>query len=86
MLDHWKQRKIERKGQSIQPSLKFEDPNANEKENDADPYICFRRREIRQTRKTRRADSLGAERIRLLQKSLHYARDLVLSVCQREIL
>lgn len=86
IYEHWKQRKIERNGQSIQPSLKFEDPNANEKENDADPYICFRRREIRQTRKTRRADSLGAERIRLLQKSLHNARDLVLAVCQREIL
>lgn len=86
IYEHWKRRKIDRKGQSIQPSLKFEDPSANEKENDADPYICFRRREIRQTRKTRRADTLGAERIRLLQKSLHKARDLVLAVCQREIL
>ena len=79
-------RKIERKGKTIQPTLKFEDPNSNEKENDNDPYICFRRREFRQARKTRRADTIGAERIRLMQKSLHRARDLIMSVSEREIL
>ena len=78
--------KIERKGKTIQPTLKFEDPNSNEKENDNDPYICFRRREFRQARKTRRADTIGAERIRLMQKSLHRARDLIMSVSEREIL
>ena len=86
IYDHWKERKIERKGKTIQPTLKFEDPNSNEKENDNDPYICFRRREFRQARKTRRADTIGAERIRLMQKSLHRARDLIMSVSEREIL
>lgn len=86
IYQHWKLRKVERHGKSIHPVLKFEDPNANEKENDADPYICFRRREFRPTRKTRRADTLGAERVRLLQKSLHRARDLVLAVAKREVL
>ncbi|KAK6460231.1 enhancer of polycomb-like-domain-containing protein [Scheffersomyces coipomensis] len=86
IYDHWKARKIERKGKSIHPVLKFEDPSANEKDNDNDPYICFRRREFRQARKTRRADTLGAERIRLLQKSLHQARSLILGIAQREIL
>lgn len=83
---HWRTRKIERKGRPINPSLKFEDPNANEKDNDNDPYVCFRRREFRQARKTRRADTLGAERIRLLQKSVHRARDLIMSVCKRELM
>ncbi|CCE80526.1 Piso0_003645 [Millerozyma farinosa CBS 7064] len=86
IYEHWKERKIERKGRPIHPSLKFEDPNSNEKDNDNDPYICFRRREVRKSRKTRRADILGAERIRLLQLSLQRARNLVLSVCKREIL
>ncbi|CUM68623.1 uncharacterized protein PRCAT00006350001 [Priceomyces carsonii] len=86
IYDHWKGRKIARRGKQIHPVLKFEDPNATEKDNDNDPYICFRRREFRQARKTRRADALGSERIRLLQKSLHRARDLVLSVARREIL
>lgn len=86
IYEHWKARKIERKGKSISPTLKFEDPNANEKENDNDPYVCFRRREFRQARKTRRADNLGAERIRLLQRSLKQARELVFMVCKRELL
>lgn len=86
IYDHWALRKIARKGKSVHPTLRFEDPNANEKDNENDPYICFRRREFRQARKTRRADTVGAERIRLLQKSLHRARDLVMSVCEREIL
>lgn len=86
IYEHWKGRKIDRKGKQIHPTLKFEDPSANEKDNDNDPYICFRRREFRQARKTRRADTLGAERIRLLQKSMHRARDLVMSVCRRELI
>lgn len=86
IYNHWKERKIERKGKTITPSLKFEDPNANEKDNDNDPYICFRRREFRQARKTRRADTMGIEKIRLLQKSLHRARDIIFNVSQREIL
>ncbi|EGV62183.1 Enhancer of polycomb-like protein 1 [Yamadazyma tenuis] len=86
IYNHWKQRKIERHGKSITPSLKYEDPNANEKDNDNDPYICFRRREFRQARKTRRADTIGIEKIRLLQKSLHRARDIMFNVSQREIL
>lgn len=86
VYNHWRDRKIARKGKSIAPTLKFEDPNANEKENDNDPYVCFRRREFRQARKTRRADNMGAERIRLLQKSLKRAREIVLDTCKREIL
>ena len=86
IYNHWKERKIERKGKPISPALKFEDPNANEKDNDNDPYVCFRRREFRQARKTRRADNLGIEKIRLLQRSLHRARDIMLNVSQREIL
>lgn len=85
IYEHWKQRKVRRKGKPIFPSLKFEDPNATEKDNDNDPYICFRRREFRQARKTRRADTLGAERIRLLQRSMQRARDLVLAVSKREV-
>lgn len=86
IYSHWRERKIERNGKSITPSLKFEDPNANEKDNDNDPYICFRRREFRQARKTRRADTMGIEKIRLLQKSLHRARDIIFNVSQREVL
>lgn len=86
IYNHWKERKVQRNGKSIFPELKFEDPNANEKDNDNDPYICFRRREFRAARKTRRADTIGIERIRQLQKSLHRAREIMFNVSQREIL
>ena len=86
IYNHFRARKIERKGKPITPVLKFEDPSATEKDNDSDPYICFRRREFRQARKTRRADNFGAERIRLLQRSLEKAHELLFNVCQREIL
>lgn len=86
IYSHWRLRKIARKGRHIVPDLKFEDPNANERDNDNDPYVCFRRREFRQARKTRRADNLGAERLRLMQRLLKKARDLVFMVCKRELL
>lgn len=86
IYEFWKERKIKRGGKLIHPKLKFEDPHAPERDNDNDPYVCFRRREFRQARKTRRADTLGAERLRHMQRLLQTARELVLSVAKREIL
>lgn len=86
IYEFWKQRKIKRGGKLIHPKLKFEDPHAPERDNDNDPYVCFRRREFRQARKTRRADTLGAERLRHMQRLLQTARELVLSVAKRELL
>ncbi|RCK62779.1 Enhancer of polycomb-like protein 1 [Candida viswanathii] len=80
---HWKDRKIKRLGRSIQPTLKFEDPSAND---DNDPYVCFRRREFRQARKTRRADTIGADRIRQMQRSMNKAKELIANVSERETL
>ncbi|KAL6454870.1 EPL1 Enhancer of polycomb-like protein 1 [Candida maltosa Xu316] len=74
---YWCKRKIAARGRDITPRLKFEDRNdpSNQKEDDNDP----------QARKTRRADTIGAERIRQLQKSLNKARELILNVAEREI-
>lgn len=81
---HWKNRRLERGGKPIFPTLKFEDQNASEKENDNDPYVCFRRREVRQVRKTRRADQQSSERLRKLQAEMEAARRLVAMVVKRE--
>jgi enhancer of polycomb-like protein len=78
---HWKERRIKRAGKPIAPSLKFEE---NEKEDSNDPYICFRRREVRQVRKTRRQDAVTSERIRRLKAEMQQARDLVAMVSMRE--
>jgi len=78
---HWRERRFERLGKTIVPGLKFEE---NEKDDSNDPYICFRRREIRQVRKTRRQDAVSTERIRRLQAEMAQARDLVVMVSARE--
>jgi hypothetical protein len=67
-------------GKPIAPTLKFEE---NEKDNN-DPYICFRRREVRQVRKTRRQDAVSSERIRRLKAEMQQSRDLVAMVSHRE--
>lgn len=78
---HWKERRIKRQGKPIGPSLKFEE---SEKDDSNDPYICFRRREVRQVRKTRRQDAVSSERIRRLKAEMQQARDLVAMVSMRE--
>lgn len=52
---------------------------------DSDPYVCFRRREVRQIRKTRGRDAQSAEKLRRLRKELEDARQLVQLVRQREV-
>lgn len=51
---------------------------------DSDPFVCFRRREVRQIRKTRGRDAQSAEKLRRLRKELEEARQLVALVRQRE--
>lgn len=52
---------------------------------DTDPYVCFRRREVRQTRKTRGRDAQSADKLRRLRKELEDARQMVALVRQREL-
>lgn len=52
---------------------------------DADPYVCFRRREVRQIRKTRGRDAHSAEKLKKLRKELEEARELFAMIKQREI-
>jgi enhancer of polycomb-like protein len=52
---------------------------------DSDPYVCFRRREVRQIRKTRGRDAQSAEKLRRLRKELEDARQIVALVRQREV-
>jgi len=81
VYQHWKERRIKRMGKPIAPTLKFEE---NEREDSNDPYVCFRRREVRQVRKTRRQDAVSTERIRRLKAEVQQARDLVTMVSARE--
>ncbi|KAK9239467.1 enhancer of polycomb-like-domain-containing protein [Lipomyces kononenkoae] len=79
---HWKERRIQRHGRPIMYTLKFEEGDKD----DSDPYICFRRREFRQVRKTRRSDARSSERLRRLKAEMDAARSLTELVVKREIL
>ncbi|TVY81472.1 Enhancer of polycomb-like protein [Lachnellula suecica] len=81
IYEHWKARRLASGNGSIQPSLKFE---THQEKDDADPYVCFRRREMRQTRKTRARDVQSTDKLKKLRLELENARQLVKLAHQRE--
>ncbi|GIK06448.1 enhancer of polycomb-like protein 1 [Aspergillus viridinutans] len=82
IYEHWKLRRIATGNHPLLPSLKFE---TGQDTDDTDPYVCFRRREVRQIRKTRGRDAQSADKLRRLRKELEDARQLVALVRQREL-
>jgi hypothetical protein len=52
--------------------------------NEADPYLCFRRRESKPIRKTRRSDQQSIEKLRKLRIEMEGARSLLEMVSRRE--
>ncbi|KLJ12692.1 enhancer-polycomb-like protein [Blastomyces silverae] len=82
IYEHWKSRRIKSGNRPLQTGLKFE---TGQETDDGDPYVCFRRREVRQIRKTRGRDAQSAEKLRRLRKELEEARELVAMVRQREL-
>jgi hypothetical protein len=69
-----------RKGASIVPDLKMDEALRD----DNDPYVCFRRRETKPVRKTRRTDQQSMEKLRKLRAELETARSLLEMVTRRE--
>ncbi|QSS50420.1 histone acetyltransferase [Histoplasma capsulatum var. duboisii H88] len=82
IYEHWKSRRTKYGNRPLQTGLKFE---TGQETDDGDPYVCFRRREVRQIRKTRGRDAQSAEKLRRLRKELEEARELVAMVRQREL-
>ncbi len=78
IFPHWKTRRDQRKGQRIIPQLNFDETN------DGDPYVCFRRRDVKVTRKTRQKDMLVLDRMRTVQSELLVATKIVGLVVERE--
>ncbi|RYO13074.1 Enhancer of polycomb-like protein 1 [Alternaria tenuissima] len=78
---HWKNQRLLKGNRPLMPSLKFE---TNLETDDADPYVCFRRREVRQVRKTRGRDAQVTEKLKKLRKELEEARLLMSQVKRRE--
>jgi len=81
IYEHWKSLRSMTGNRCLMPSLKFE---TNLETDDADPYVCFRRREVRQIRKTRGRDAQITEKLKKLRKELEDARHLMAQVKRRE--
>ncbi|RKP28084.1 enhancer of polycomb-like-domain-containing protein [Syncephalis pseudoplumigaleata] len=80
VFGYWKTRRRARQGASIMPQLKTEDPSQKE----TDPYVCFRRREVKPMRKTRRSDAQSLDKLRQLRSELYLACNLLELVDRRE--
>ncbi|ETI28498.1 hypothetical protein G647_00947 [Cladophialophora carrionii CBS 160.54] len=81
IYEHWRTRRTATGNRSLAPRLKFE---TGQETDDSDPYVCFRRRELRQIRKTRNRDAQSAEKLRKLRMELETARGMLLMVKRRE--
>jgi len=81
VYEHWKARREATGNRSIAPRLKLE---TGQDSDDTDPYVCFRRRELRQIRKTRNRDAQSAEKLRKLRLELETALNLLVMVKKRE--
>ncbi|KAF2659071.1 hypothetical protein K491DRAFT_623807 [Lophiostoma macrostomum CBS 122681] len=83
IYSHWKNQRLLKNNRPLLPSLKFE---TNLETDDSDPYVCFRRREVRQVRKTRGRDAQVTEKLKKLRKELEEARFLMSQVKRREFM
>lgn len=82
LYEYWKSQRISKDG-ALHPTLKFE---THQDSDDMDPYVCFRRREVRQTRKTRARDIQSADKLKKLRKELEDGRQLIIESFEREML
>lgn len=83
IYEYWKTKRQEAGNKPLPPTLKFE---THQETDDTDPYVCFRRREARQTRKTRGRDNKIAETLKRLRRELEDGRQLVLVSYEREMM
>jgi enhancer of polycomb-like protein len=81
VYEHWASRRTSNNNRGLSSQLKFE---TGQESDDSDPYVTFRRRELRQIRKTRNRDAQSADKLRKLRLELESARNLLLTVRRRE--
>ena len=74
LYEYWKGLRQDMGNKPIHSTLKFETQRETD---DMDPYVCFRRREVRQTRKTRNRDVQSGDKLRRLRRELEEARQLL---------
>jgi hypothetical protein len=75
---HWHLRRVDRKGRPIIPDI-----NLDESE-EGNVYVCFRRREVKAVRKTRRMEITSVEKLTRLNIEFEIALELVDKLVERE--
>jgi enhancer of polycomb-like protein len=75
---------VKKGNRPLMPTIKVRVLDTASDADDTDPYVCFRRREVRQTRKTRGRDAQVTEKLKKLRHELDAAHKLVQMVVQRE--
>ncbi|KAK4569743.1 Enhancer of polycomb-like protein 1 [Recurvomyces mirabilis] len=78
---HWVQKKTNR---TLMPTIKVRVLDTTSEADDADPYVCFRRREVRQTRKTRGRDAQVVEKLKKLRLEVEQGRQMLRQIVERE--
>ena len=81
IFHYWRSQRLNQGNRYLLARLKHE---SGKESDDVDPFVCFRRREVRQVRKTRGRDAQVVEKLKKLRKELESARRLVKLVNQRE--
>ncbi|KAL2067849.1 hypothetical protein VTL71DRAFT_15947 [Oculimacula yallundae] len=82
VFEYWKGRRQASENHPLQPKLKEE---VDQNKDDTDPYVCFRRRDVRQTRKTRARDTQSVEKLKKLRRELEEGYALVMGSRDREL-
>lgn len=78
-LNYWREKR-KKNLCSLIPNLKFEDVAKI----GADPYVCFRRRELKQPRKTRRSDAQVMEKIKKIYYDLDTLKTMLSAGIKRD--
>lgn len=81
VYSHWESRRRQRMPHPVHYALNLEEASAK---NENDPYVCFRRREVRQLRKTRRTDAQALQQMKKLRTEMETAKNLLQMVSRRE--
>ncbi|KAI9672227.1 MAG: Enhancer of polycomb-like protein 1 [Alyxoria varia] len=85
VYEYWEAERLKRGNRSIMAKLKTLKMDSGQDADDSDPYVCFRRREVRQARKTRGRDAQVVEKLKKLRRELEEGRNLLDLVRQREL-
>ena len=81
---YWHARRVADSNRPLMPQIRTINLDRGETDNQEDPYICFRRREVRVARKTRGRDAQITEKLKKLRQEMELARQLMHMVKQRE--